>query len=151
MIPSKKNKTFFKFDIVSFYPSIKKELLINAIKWARMHTSISDEELNIVLHCRKTFLFFQDECWVKKSDQEFDVSMGSLDSAEVCELVGLFLLSELESLIPKDQMGNYRDDGLAVTELPGPDIEKLRKNVIKLFATHNLKITTQVNITTTDS
>ena len=50
---------------------------------------------------------------------DFDVSMGSLDSAEVCELVGLFLLSKLERFIPKDQIGLYRDDGLAVVELPG--------------------------------
>ena len=65
------------------------------------------------MHCRKMFLFHQEECWVKKTDPDFDVSMGSLDSAEVCELVGLFLLSKLERLIPKDQIGLYRD-GLAV-------------------------------------
>ena len=35
------------------------------------------------------FLFFEDEWWVKNNDPSFDVSMGSLDSAEVCELVGL--------------------------------------------------------------
>jgi len=59
--------------------------------------------------------------------------MGSLDSAEVCELVGLFLLSKLEPLIPKDQIGLYRDDGLAVVELPGPEVERLKKKVVKLF------------------
>ena len=76
--------------------------------------------------------------------------MGSLDSAEVCELVGLFLLSQLEQLIPKANIGLYRDDGLAVLELAGPQIERLRKNVIKLFSKHNLQITTQVNIKVTD-
>ena len=86
----------------------------------------------------------------EKTDPSFDVSMGSLDSAEVCELVGLFLLSQLEQLIPQNQIGLYRDDGLAVVELPGPDIERLRKKVTKLFSNHNLKITTQVNITVTD-
>ena len=149
-INNKEHFSFFKFDIVSFYPSISKSLLMNSFSWAKSLTNINDDEINLVLHCRKTFLFFQDECWVKKENQQFDVSMGSLDSAEVCELVGLFLLSKMEELIPKQHLGLYRDDGLAVVRLPGPDVERLRKKVIKLFSTHGLKITTEVNIHTTD-
>ena len=87
------------------------------------------------MHCRKMFLFHQEKCWVKKTDPDFDISMGSLDSAEVCELVGLFLLSKLERLIPKDQIGLYRDDGLAVVELR-PEVELLKKKVVKLFSEH---------------
>ena len=85
--------------------------------------------------CRKMFLFFEDECWVKKNEPGFVVSMGSLDSAEVCELVGLFLLSHLENLIPQNQLGLYRDDGLAVVNLPGPEVERLSKNVKLSFST----------------
>ena len=102
------------------------------------------------MHCRKMFLFYQDECWVKKTDPSFDVSMGGLDRAEVCELVGLFLLFQLEQIIPQEDVGLYRDDGLAVVELPGPGIERLRKKIIQLFASHGLKISTEVNINTTD-
>ena len=149
-ISDKKSKTFFKFDIVAFYPSINRDLLMSAIKWARTLTPISEDDIKIILHCRKTFLYFQDECWVKKENSQFDVSMGSLDSAEICELVGLFLLSKMEELIPQQQLGLYRDDGLAVVNLPGPETERLRKRVIKLFANYNLKITTEVNIKSTD-
>ena len=149
-ITTKSNYTFFKFDIVSFYPSIKRKLLTDAIQWARSFTNISVQEVNVIMHCRKMFLFFEDECWVKKNDPCFDVSMGSLDSAEVCELVGLFLLSHLENLIPQNQLGLYRDDGLAVVNLPGPEVERLSKDVKKLFSKHNLKITTTVNTQTTD-
>ena len=46
--------------------------------------------------------------------------------AEVCELIGLFLLSHMEQLIPSEQLGLYRDNGLAVVELPGPEIEHLK-------------------------
>ena len=74
-------------------------------------------------------------CWVKKTDPDFHVS---LESLEVCELVGLFLLSKLERLIQKDQIGLYRDDGLAVVELPGPEVGSLKKKVVKLFSEHNL-------------
>ena len=123
---------------------------MDALLWAKSFGFINDDDIKVVLHCRKTFLYFQDDCWVKKDNPEFDVSMGSLDSAEVCELVGLFILSQMEQLIPQHQIGLYRDDGLAVLELPGPDIERLRKKVIKLFSSHGLKITTEVNIKTTE-
>ena len=149
-ITDKPRKSFMKFDIVSFYPSITEKLLKTAITWARESTTVTAKEASIIMHCRKTFLYFDDDCWTKKENPSFDVSMGSLDSAEVCELVGLFLLSCLEHLIPQQQLGLYRDDGLAVVDLPGPEIERLRKKVVKLFASHGLKITTDVNIKSTD-
>ena len=149
-INNKQDKSFFKFDLTSFYPSITEQLLMNAVTWARTITNISEQELKVIRHCRRNFLFFQNECWVKKENEAFDVGMGSPDSAEVCELAGLFILSELEQLIPKEQIGLYRDDGLAVVKLPGPGIERLRKSVVKLFSQHNLKITTEVNTKITD-
>ena len=39
--------------------------------------------------------------------------MGSFDGAELCELVGLYLLSKLETLLGKPAVGLYRDDGLS--------------------------------------
>ena len=38
--------------------------------------------------------------------------MGSYDGAEVCELVGIYLLSLLAKYIDKNDSGSYRDDGL---------------------------------------
>ena len=38
--------------------------------------------------------------------------MGAFDGAEVCELVGLYLLKQMEVFIPREQVGLYRDDGL---------------------------------------
>ena len=40
--------------------------------------------------------------------------MGSFECAEVCQLVGLYLLSKISVLIDLDNVGLYRDDGLAV-------------------------------------
>ena len=40
--------------------------------------------------------------------------MGSYDGAEVCELVGLFILNDLCNIYGKENIGLYRDDGLAV-------------------------------------
>jgi hypothetical protein len=38
--------------------------------------------------------------------------MGSFDGAEVCELIGLFILNSLAKKYGKDRVGLYRDDGL---------------------------------------
>ena len=47
----------------------------------------------------------------------FDVTMGSYDGAEVCELVGLFILKHLGEKFGKENIGLYRDDGLAMQAL----------------------------------
>jgi hypothetical protein len=40
--------------------------------------------------------------------------MGSFDGAEICELVGLFILNHLGKRFGKENIGLYRDDGLAI-------------------------------------
>ena len=53
--------------------------------------------------------------------------MLGFDSAEVCELVGLYLLSQLQH---RDiNVGLYRDDRLAFTELSPQDTEKMKKEI----------------------
>ena len=60
--------------------------------------------------------------------------MGSFDGAELCELVGIYLISKLLEIIPKDQSGLYRDDGLLLLrKMNGHKTDKIRKQVIKLF------------------
>ena len=44
------------------------------------------------MHSRKSLLFSNNEIGVKKDNPDFDVTMGSFNRAEVCELVGLYLL-----------------------------------------------------------
>ena len=75
-------------------------------------------------------------------DSLFDVTMGSFDGAEICELVGLFVLNKLLNMIPAKDLGLYRDDGLAVLRnKSGPEMERTRKNIIKAFQEIELKIT----------
>ena len=45
---------------------------------------------------------------MKKGNSIFDVGMGSFDGAEICEVVGLFLLAQLQPL--KIELGLYCDD-----------------------------------------
>ena len=73
--------------------------------------------------------------------------MGCYDCAEVCNLVGLYLLNDLSNLIGKNNAGLYRDDGLAVVDnASGPQMDKIRKQIHEIFKMHDLSITTEINL-----
>ena len=74
--------------------------------------------------------------------------MGSFDGAEACELVGLYLLHQLNQKFPTINFGLYRDDGLgSYNDIPGPSRDKIRKEIIKLFKDNGLTITIDMNLT----
>ena len=89
---------------------------------------------------------------MKKDGQGlFDVTMGSWDGAEVCELVGLYLLNQLKDLIPIENAGLYRDDGLAfIRSRSGRLLDRYRKDIIELFRREGLSITCETNLSVTD-
>ena len=104
------------------------------------------------MHCRKTFLFNNSEPWVKKGDKgNFEVLMGLFDGAEVCELVGLYLLNLMTSgknpIFNLDQVGLYRDDCLAVISGSARVIED---RVRKMFRKEGLEIVAAPSALTTD-
>ena len=60
--------------------------------------------------------------------------MGNYDSTEICKLVSVYILSDLETIINKNEMGLYRDDGLLILRgATGQDTDKTRKNSIEIF------------------
>ena len=84
------------------------------------------------------------------------LTMAAYDGAEVCELIGIFVLSLLSKHINKNHIGLYRDDGLAILKNTcGPEAEKLKTKFQKLFKEKdldsivqcNLKITNYFNVT----
>ena len=103
-----------QFDIEEFYPSISKELPLKAIAYAKTLVNINDEEINTTVHSRKSLLFDNTDLWIKKNgDPDFDVVIGSFDGAELCELVGLYILHILSEKYGKLRIGLYSYDGLA--------------------------------------
>ena len=76
--------------------------------------------------------------------------MGSYDGAQVCELVGLILLDELAELLGKENIGLYRDGGLAIINGSGALVESTKKKILKLFQKHNLQVATECNLVRTD-
>ncbi|GFR72572.1 inositol hexakisphosphate and diphosphoinositol-pentakisphosphate kinase 2 [Elysia marginata] len=69
--------------------------------------------------------------------------MGSCDGAETCELVGLYLLSQLEDL--GINVGLYRHDGLAVTNKTPRQVEIIKKKMCSIFWNNGLNITIEAN------
>ena len=118
------------FDIKDFYPSIKETLLIKAINFAEKRVNITNEDKVIINYSRKSLLYDNREPWMKKDSGLFDVTMGAYDVAEVCELVGTFLLYKLSLKYNKNNIGIYRDDGLAIFKnISGPKSEKVKKDI----------------------
>ena len=79
----------------------------------------------------------------------FDVTMGSFDGAEVCELIGLFILNILSDKYGKNNVGLYRDDGLVfLRNTSGPQSERTRKDITREFKKQGLDITISFGILT---
>ena len=138
-------------DIKDFYPSIKEKLLWEAIRFAKLYISITNKDIEGIFHARKSLLYYNDEPWVKKGESNFDVSMGAYDGADVCELIDIFMLSLLSKHINKNHIWLYSDDGLAILKnTSGPEAEKLKKKLQKLFKEKDLDIIIQCNLKITN-
>ena len=77
--------------------------------------------------------------------------MGSFDGAEVCELVGLYLLNKVKPLLGTSNVMLYRNDGLAIVhKANGPKLDRLGKDIISLFKNGGLSIAIDTNLIETD-
>ena len=74
--------------------------------------------------------------------------MGSYDCAEICDLVGLCILSILGKVYGIQNIGLYRDDGLAcLQKISGAASDKIQKDIIRTFRENfGLKITITPNL-----
>ena len=69
----------------------------------------------IIIHAKWTLIFNAKEPWQKKDNENgFDITMGSFDGAESCELAVCYMLSLLQSKYGSS-LGLYRDDGLGIS------------------------------------
>ena len=78
-------------------------------------------------------MFHMNEAWKKKStDCCFNVTMGSYDGAEICELVGISILKSLEDKIDKQDIRIYRNGGLMILRnTNGQKTDRTRKYISK--------------------
>ena len=135
---NKKKLRFLQFDIEAFYPSITPDLLKRSLDWAATYTPITADEREIIIHSKRSLLYFQGSAWVKQQNSDFDVGMGSYDGAECCDITGLFLLSQLQGL--GLNIGLYRDDGLATSRLTPRQNQLALQKIERIFQQNGLKI-----------
>ena len=146
-IKNKSKATFIQFDIIDFYPSITKNILIDSINYARKYIDITSEQYEITLACRKTVLKNNDSTWVKNGLDNFDVPMGGYDSSQIADLVGLYILNMLARIISPQQLGLIRDDGLLyILNSNGPLSSSIQKRIIRAFKFWGFKIEISSNI-----
>ena len=99
-----------QLDIKKFYSSINEDILTNVIQFVNMYTTIDDKDLRLIMHCRKSLLLLDNKTWKMKSTENcFDVITVSFDGAKICELVGLYSFKP-RNILPKTNLGLYRDD-----------------------------------------
>ena len=64
---------------------------------------------------------------------------------------GIYNLHQLKNVIRKENAGLYRDDGLGILQnLSDPELERIRKRIIKIFKYCGLNITIKMNLKTVD-
>ena len=106
---------------------------------------ISDGDCEILFNARKQLITWDDSNWTKKQGL-FDISIGSYDGAECCDIVGLYILFHLKNEFPDENLSLYRDDGIGATAKHGAQASRLEKRLHAVFRTFDLKITTEVNV-----
>ena len=126
------------------------------MNFANEYISISKCDIDIINHGRKSLLFDGSNTWIKKQGRLFDVSMDAYDRAEMCEFLGTYMLNVLSKKHKKNDPGLYQDDELALLKnKSGPQSEKAKKNIQKIFKGHgldsiikcNMKVVTYLDVT----
>ena len=146
-IKNKEISSFIIFDTEKFYHSNSENLFKIAIQLAKESINISDWDSSLINQAWKALLFHDNITWVKQGNKGFDVPMGYFDEAEICELVGKYILNQLKDTFQTHSVGHYRDDSLTVLKgLSGPEIERMKKRIIKIFKNCGFKTTISNNL-----
>ena len=85
------------------------------------------------MNARKTLPFESTTPWIKNTgDDELNVQMGVFDNADIYELIGTFIQSNLTNIINKEDLGLYRNGGLGIFKnISRPEIERKKKGIVK--------------------
>ena len=109
---------------------------------------------NEIYHPRRTRQVNNDtskkKAWCKQTSN-FNVTMGSYDGVESCELTKLnHIPTQPPKKKPRNKHRIYRDDRLAICNKRPIQTEQIKKEICKVFKENKLKITIEANIKTVD-
>ena len=105
------------------------------------------------MQSRKTLLYSDGDPWVINGTMGcYDGEpMGCYDGAEMCKLVRTYLLNQLKVVIAKENIGLYKDDDLSIFKsMSGPEVERKKKELAKIFKNNGLSITVKIHLKTAD-
>ena len=78
---------------------------------------------------------------MKSHVDNFDVLIGVYGSAQVADLIGIYILDTLGRIINKEQVELYRDDGIIfIQDSNGLKTTKIQKEIIRAFKLLGLRI-----------
>ena len=79
----------------------------------------------------------------KHNHSLFDVTMGGRYGSETSDLVGLYLLFQLQAV--GIHLGLFRDDGLGASDMNARDTEQAKKHICDIFASNDLRVSIEAN------
>ena len=87
---------------------------------------------------------------MKSHSDNFDVTMGTYDSAHVADLIGIYIMDMLGRIDNLEQVRLYRDDGIIfIPDSNGPKTSKIQK-IIRAFKLLGQQIEIASNLKTVD-
>ena len=123
-----------------------------ALNFAKTKVDNTNQEMSIIMQSRNTLLFNKNKPWAKKSgNEEFDVLMGYFDGAELCEIIGIYILMKLQSVLLKDSEGSIEMmDYELQKNYQGLKWKRNRKQIIENSKRLGLSITIKMNLNVAD-
>lgn len=112
-------------------------------EFTKIYVNIGNIEMDFIIYVRKTLPFSKVSVRVKKfyADKLFDISTGSNNSVDICNLVSLLqdYIKYFEDQIPT--LPYQLEDGLGIFHVyDGYTIDKFRKKLIDIFSHLGLRI-----------
>lgn len=102
---------FIQVDIDSYYSSVNPSVLNSALIFAKNRTLLSMRETKAILAARKSVIEFDNKLWIRKETPNcFDMTMGSLNAAQLNDEVGIYLLHMISLEFLDIKEGIYRGD-----------------------------------------
>ena len=95
---------------------------------------ITRKDTEVIFHAQKSVLYNDGGRWAKKEGDSLYITIGGYDGAEVCELIGIYMLHLKGKKYDSKNIGLYRDDGLAVFKnVSEPASEKEKKKTFTII------------------
>ena len=122
--------SFIKYDIKDFYPSITERTLDRALDLAKEYMVMPLGKVEIIKHCRKTLLYYEDSIWIKKAEGEIlTFQLGHMMGQKFVSSSGVYYGIALIRLWTRVATG-FMDDLIIVDKSTPKNVMVLEKDCV---------------------